>query len=137
MARGFLPVLGLALFLTVTSCLSPQTQLELRQAREQVQALQIQVEAAEASQSANLAHLKELLAAAEQKLVTVEEKANNESKENTAAVVEEGAGFLGPIFGAFLPGVAVVLGAVGAGAGAIRRRAAKKRKAAETAGGIS
>lgn len=132
--RGPGPYL-LILPIVLSSCLTPQTQIELDQARQKVADLQAQVDKAEADQATNTAYLKELLAVAEKKLLTTEAKANDERVENGAAAVEQSANALSPLLGLFLPGATLALGAIGLGAGAIRKKKAAKRKAAEAAAG--
>ena len=97
-----------------------------------VSALRAQVAAAEQARVQSMAALQQKLEAAQTKLATVQEKADDELIEKRAAATEQVANVLSPWLGAIFPGDGVAIGAIGLGAGSIKRKKAAKRKAAAT-----
>lgn len=100
-----------------------------------VSALRAQVVAAEKANSQSMASLQQQLSSAQTKLAKVSEQATDERIENGAAGTEQIVNTLSPWLGAVFPGAAAALGAIGLGAGAIRRKKAAKRTAAAKKGG--
>jgi hypothetical protein len=111
------------LALTLAGCLSAATRKELSDSRAEVDRLTLAVATADKSETEKFAALEAQLNAARASLAIVEAKAATEKVVLPAQTVEETTTALQPIIGTFLPGAALILAALGAAAGVIRRKA--------------